>query len=474
MDTNGLLLEIKNFGLSLPTDEGVKVLLENVDLAIPQGSFVTLTGKSGCGKTVLARSIAGLYPSRQTRVRGTQFFQARVLDHNLRKQILGKDIAMVFQQPASSFDPVMRLGNQLVEICLQHSPGSRSMAQKKVLEWLERFNLGNLDRIMKAYPHQLSGGQLQRLSLAAATLHRPKLLIADEATSSLDAANEKAIVNLILGLQKSTGMAVLWISHDLPAALPISDHIYVMQEGKIVASSPAAVFREEAIDPESRALLSAVYIPTRPKKENGQPLLSLENLGKSYGRQPLFDHFNLHIECGQRLAITGDSGRGKTTLARIIAGVEDRDAGNIVWKGTLKSSLSRVQLIFQHPALSLNPKMTIGQSLAEPFRIHKLTYDRSTLIEKLEEVKLTEDLLDRYPHQLSGGQLQRVCIARSLVLLPQLLILDEAVTALDAVNKVEILYLLDQMHQKYNMALLLITHDRELAKLFCDEVMVLD
>ncbi|HRG67024.1 MAG TPA: ATP-binding cassette domain-containing protein, partial [Saprospiraceae bacterium] len=177
------MLEIKNFGLSLTTDEGEKVLLENIDLAIPQGGFVTLTGKSGCGKTVLARSIAGLYPSRQSQVRGHQYFQGTALDNTLRKKIMGNEIAMVFQQPAQSFDPVMRVGNQLVETWLRHRQGTSAQARTQVREWLHNFNLGDLDRILKAYPHQLSGGQLQRLSLAAATLHQPKLLIADESTS---------------------------------------------------------------------------------------------------------------------------------------------------------------------------------------------------------------------------------------------------------------------------------------------------
>ncbi len=473
MDTNGFLLEIKNFGLSLTADEGEKVLLENIDLAIPQGGFVTLTGKSGCGKTVLARSIAGLYPSRQSQIRGNQLFQATVLDNSLRKKIMGKDIAMVFQQPAQSFDPVMRLGNQLVEAWHQHRQGSTALARTHIREWLNHFNLGDLDRILKAYPHQLSGGQLQRLSLAAATLHSPKLLIADEATSALDAANEKDIIDLIQEMRKTTGMAVLWISHDLPSALPISDHIYVMDQGRITASAPAAQFQNQATDSASQELLSAVYHPSWKQSDQTMALLRLNNITKKFEDKTIFENFNMKLSRGQRLAIAGPSGCGKSTLARIIAGVEDVQGGEVVWQDQSIKASSRVQLIFQHPALSLNPKLTIAQSLSEPFRIHKQPFNRSILTEKLSEVQLTEEMLDRYPHQLSGGQLQRVCIARSLVLLPQLLILDEAVTALDAVNKVQILYLLDQMHQKYNMAMLMITHDQQLAHLFCDEVITL-
>ncbi|MBK9689185.1 MAG: ABC transporter ATP-binding protein [Saprospiraceae bacterium] len=473
MDTNGFLLEIKNFGLSLTTDEGEKVLLEYIDLAIPQGGFVTLTGKSGCGKTVLARSIAGLYPSRQSQIRGNQLFQATVLDNSLRKKIMGKDIAMVFQQPAQSFDPVMRLGNQLVEAWHQHRQGSTALARTQIREWLSHFNLGDLDRILKAYPHQLSGGQLQRLSLAAATLHSPKLLIADEATSALDAANEKDIIDLIQEMRKTTGMAVLWISHDLPSALPISDHIYVMDQGRITASAPAAQFQNQATDSASQELLSAVYHPSWKQSDQTMALLRLNNITKKFEDKTIFENFNMKLSRGQRLAIAGPSGCGKSTLARIIAGVEDVQGGEVVWQDQSIKASSWVQLIFQHPALSLNPKLTIAQSLSEPFRIHKQPFNRSILTEKLSEVQLTEEMLDRYPHQLSGGQLQRVCIARSLVLLPQLLILDEAVTALDAVNKVQILYLLDQMHQKYNMAMLMITHDQQLAHLFCDEVITL-
>ncbi len=473
MDTNDFLLEIKNFGLSLTTGEGEKVLLENVDLSIPGGSFVTLTGKSGCGKTVLARSIAGLYPSRQSQVRGYQFFQGTALDNTLRKKIMGNEIAMVFQQPAQSFDPVMRLGNQLVETWLRHRQGTSAQARNHVREWLASFNLGDLDRILKAYPHQLSGGQLQRVSLAAATLHQPKLLIADEATSALDADNEKDIIDLIQQMRKTTGMAVLWISHDLPAALPISDHIYVMDNGRITASAPAVHIQKHASDPASLELLSAVYRPSWQRSDQDEPLLQVKDISKKFDQNTLFDKFSLQLCRGQRLAIAGPSGCGKSTLARIIAGVEDVQEGEVVWQDPTIKASSRVQLIFQHPALSLNPRMTIAQSLSEPFQIHKRSFSRSMLAEKLSEVQLTEDMLDRYPHQLSGGQLQRVCIARSLVLLPQLLILDEAVTALDAVNKVQILNLLDQMHQKYNMAMLMITHDQQLARLFCDEVISL-
>lgn len=462
MDSAATLLSVKNLCLSIGGHE----LLNNIDLDIEEGAFVTLTGKSGCGKTLLARSIASLYPAGQISLKGKITFKDLPLERSRIRSILGKEIGMVFQHAALSFDPVMKCGKQMIEAVRNHENCSREEAETKVRSWLPRFQLTDVDKFMNAYPHELSGGQLQRISLAAATIHKPALLVADEATSALDRENEDAIIALINELRGELGMAVLWISHNLPLSLSLSDKIYIMEAGKIVEKADMQAFSGLRHHPATLSLLGAVYKPIQKNKSNNRRLLTIENLSKKFAHQPVLQDFSMQVNEGQRIAITGPSGSGKSTLARIICGVESFDAGSLQWLGQEKNQ--KVQMIFQHPALSLNPKMTIAQSLAEPYQIHRLPHDRQTLVNAMLEVGLEEMHLDRYPDQLSGGQLQRVCIARSLSLKPQLLILDEAVTALDAVTRTEILTLLDKVYEQHNMAYLMITHDHELANDFCD------
>ncbi len=464
MDSAATLLSVQKLCLSI----GGQALLNNIDLDIEKGAFVTLTGKSGCGKTLLARSIASLYPAGQIHLKGQIAFRDKPLDKATVKSILGKEIGMVFQHAALSFDPVMTCGKQMVEAARNHENCTRVEAETKVRSWLPRFQLMEVDKFMNAYPHELSGGQLQRISLAAATIHKPALLIADEATSALDRENETAILALIDELRRELNMAVLWISHNLPLSLSLSDKIYIMEAGSIVESSAVKTFSGLTHHPATQALMEAEYKAVQRIKPNNQRLLKIENLHKRYTHQPVLQNFTMEVNEGQRIAIVGPSGSGKSTLARIICGVETFDSGTLQWFG--KQGSQKVQMIFQHPALSLNPKMTIAQSLAEPYQIHRLPHDMQILVKALHEVGLEEMHLDRYPGQLSGGQLQRVCIARSLSLKPQLLILDEAVTALDAVTRSEILKLLDKVYEQYNMAYLLITHDQELANDFCDDI----
>ncbi|MBK8700686.1 MAG: ABC transporter ATP-binding protein [Saprospiraceae bacterium] len=482
MESNQDLLVIRHFNLSRQVEGKEVTLLQDINLRLPKGKITTLTGCSGCGKTLLSRSIIGLARVQGGSTSGDIEWSGEPgptlltrLTANIWQTWRGKRIGMIFQDPLSSFDPVMTCGEQLSEAVRAHKRVGRTETKKIVLNFLADLHLEDAERMYHSYPHQLSGGQLQRLSIAAAMIHRPALLIADEATSALDPKNERDIINLVHRFQDNYGTTVLWISHDLETAAPISDQIIVMEAGRIVENNNPESILKSPQHPTTRALITSKYIrvQTNNHKKN-TILLTLSSISKRHRKHAVLENLDLHIHHGERLALVGPSGSGKSTLARLITGQDQADLGLLQWTNEKNEPLSsgpkRVQMIFQHPAASLNPKRTIRQSLKEPFDIHHLDFSPEKLDKILRDVGLHSDILDRYPSQLSGGQLQRVSLARSLVLLPDLLILDEAVSALDKVTQKQIMDLLDQVHETYGMAFLFITHDEALAEAFADRV----
>lgn len=386
----------------------------------------------------------------------------------------GKRIGMVFQDPKQAFDPIKKCGPQVCEALRVHHDMSAQMAKQQVLELFKAFNFQDVETIFNAYPHELSGGQLQRVAIAAAIIHRPALIIADEATSALDKDNEAQIITLLKNYISEYQCTLLWISHDLPVSLPMSDKIYIMDNGQIIDQGDGNTILH-SLTPLTVALLNATYSRQLGAESKNIPLLSLLHISKSYGSNTVLMQFNLVIHKRERLGLAGPSGRGKSTIAKIITSIEKPDNGALLWASydgqSTTPNAQKVQMVFQQPSQSFNPKMTMAQAMAEAIDLSRnKNIDLKYLIES---VGLTESILSIFPHQLSGGQLQRLAIARALVFRPLLLILDEAVTALDSITKKQILDLLDSLYQNSEMAYLFISHDEALIDQFCDRKITL-
>jgi peptide/nickel transport system ATP-binding protein len=475
------LLHIEKRSLSFNTKGEIANVLHEVTIDLPKSGIVSLLGPSGCGKTQLARTILRLYDERVATISGLASWcendkctDLMTLSDDEMNAYRGKRIGMVFQDPKQVFDPIKKCGTQVLEALQVHNKLSTQNAKQHVLNLFKELNLEDVDTIFDAYPHELSGGQLQRIAIAAAIIHRPALIIADEATSALDKDNEIQIIELLKNYVSNHQCTLLWISHDLAISLQMSDYIYIMDKGHIIDQGDGIAIKKSTV-PLTLALLNTTYIRKNSFTSQPIPLLSLEHVSKSYANTSVLKNFNLVIDKKERLGLAGPSGRGKSTIAKIISSIETPDSGNVLWNSNQSNinnhTAQKVQMVFQQPTQSFNPKMTMAQSMVEAIALSgNKIMDLKFLIES---VGLSETMLSRYPHQLSGGQLQRLAIARALVFNPQLLILDEAVTALDSITKKQILELLDTLYQTSEMAYLFISHDEELIEQFCDRIITL-
>ncbi len=484
------LLHIENLSL---TFDGEKHILTNLSLSIPPATIISLIGPSGSGKSQLAKAIMKLYDEKNTHVQGhivwcdaqscTDFVALSDAEMNHYR---GTKIGMVFQDPRQAFNPQKKCGLQVQEVLQTHFAVSSDVAKTLVVNLFKRLKLDDAERIYNAYPHELSGGQLQRVAIAAAVINKPALIIADEATSALDKDNEAEITALLLDYVKSYNCALLWISHDLPHALNMSSYNYVLDNGQVVDEGikEAILLSTNLL---TKNLLAAKYKRSFFDKADTSTLLSINGVNKSYGSNRILNDFHLLINYGERVGVYGPSGKGKSTVGKIIAGIEKQDKGEIIWldkNGSRLNTMSqKIQMVFQHPMNSFNPKMSIGKSLEEAIQLAKgktffsatmdTIFDRNPskhiAIEHLSRVGLGEQILALYPHQLSGGELQKVAIARTLIFNPVLLILDEAVTALDSISKKQILTLLDSIQNEQTIAYLFISHDEALVDEFCEK-----
>ena len=492
------VLEIRGLSVALPKGADRRYAVEDVSLVFRSRQILCLVGESGSGKSVTAHSIMGLLPkgqldpvAGQILLEGEDVLQAS--DDRLRRLRCTR-MSMIFQEPMTALNPVMTCGEQIQEVLRTHTDLAPAARTERILAIMRDVRLPDPELLLHAYPHQLSGGQRQRIMIAMALVLEPALLIADEPTTALDVTTQAQILQLIKDIQREHGTAVLFITHDFGVVAEIADRVAVMQWGKIVESGEARQVLSEPQHPYTRMLIGSVPSLTPRQREAApapKPVLRTVDLTKVYGggwlqrREVLAaDRVSLEVRRGETLGIVGESGSGKTTVARCIARLIDPTAGEIWLEaqeiGQLKARRlrphrRRVQIVFQDPYRSLNPRRTVGAAIVEGPMNYGLSraeaYRRARSLMAL--VNLDPDVLGRYPHQFSGGQRQRICIARALAMEPELLIADEAVSALDVSVQAQVLELLDDIRRRFELAMLFITHDLRVAAQVCDSVAVM-
>lgn len=496
-DAAPVVLQASDLTVSLPDTPGDPQVLRSIDVTIREAETVCLVGESGSGKSVTSLAIMGLLPEALKVASGTIFLQGRdllPLSQAQMRELRAVRVAMIFQEPMTALNPVLRVGDQIMEVMDLHTDLSAAERQARARAIMEQVHLADVDRVFRSYPHQLSGGQRQRIMIAMALVLEPVLLIADEPTTALDVTTQKQILSLIDELQQQHGTAVLFITHDMGVVAEIADTVYVMKHGEIVEHGPIETLLRHPQTDYTRQLLSAVPSlsprPARPGSDDA--VLRVERLNKIYGGGILKKLPQAHaakdvsftLSRGQTLGIVGESGSGKSTVARCIMRLIDPSSGRILLdgadiaglsRGALRAHRQKLQVVFQDPMRSLNPRWTIAESLIEG-PLNYGTPRREALAEAarlMGVVGLPEDALRRYPHQFSGGQRQRIAIARAVMMRPDVLVADEAVSALDVSVQAQVLDLLDQLQRDLGIAILFITHDLRVAAQICDEVIVM-
>lgn len=503
-----MLLTIERFNLSFYLDTGQKEptrkqVLFDVSLSLKKRQTVALVGESGSGKSVTALSIMRLLEdSSKIDCSGKIYFEGKDV-HRLSKngirKLRGNRVAMIFQEPMTSLNPVYSIGNQLIEPLLLHQNMNKPDATKEAVRLLERTGIKEAAMRMNLFPHQLSGGQRQRIMIAMALACKPSLLIADEPTTALDVTIQAQILELIKDLQEELGMAILLISHDLTMVRKIADHIHIMKDGKIVEHGKTNHIFDNPQHPYTVHLMASVPTGQRVIRNQKDPLIDLQNVNchfklkagwKGFMRRDYkiiraVDQVNLTIHRGTTFGLVGESGSGKSTLANSILKL-NKSSGKIFFKGINLQQLSgsamrplrkNLQIVFQDPFSSLSPRLSVEQIIGEGMKVHtiggNLEERREIVAKALTEVGLSPDMMHRFPHEFSGGQRQRIAIARSIVLQPDFLVLDEPTSALDMTIQKQIIELLQELQDRYAITYLFISHDLRVVRALADHVAVM-
>ena len=493
------VLSIQGLSVALPTGGDRAHAVQDVSLNIEAGRTLCVVGESGSGKSVMATTVMGLLDKALKPVAGRILLHGEsLLDASAPRlrELRGQTLGMVFQEPMTALNPVMTCGEQVDELLTTHTRWPAEQRRAEILRVFERVRLPEPERMLRSYPHQLSGGQRQRIVIAMAVILKPALLICDEPTTALDVTTQQEILRLIADLQREQGSAVLFITHDMGVVAEIADHVLVMNQGQVVESGA----RDEVLcrprAEYTRQLLSAVPAmtppPPRPSTQAAVQLAG-QDVGKTYltrdwlGRSRptvALEQAQLALRAGETVGIVGESGSGKSTFARCLIRLIDPTQGQIQWgdaqvaelpESRLRALRHRVQVVFQDPNRSLNPRRTVGQSLIEgAMNFGQSRHEAQALAADLmRQVRLPVEALQRYPSQFSGGQRQRLAIARALACKPRVLVADEAVSALDVSVQAQILKLLREVQERWGLGLLFITHDLRVAAQLCDRVIVM-
>lgn len=534
--TNTTILEVKNLSVAF----GERTVVENVSYTLERGRTLGIVGESGSGKSVSSLALMGLLPKQATVSGSARLFcqqddngpkELLTLDEEGYRHIRGKHIGMIFQEPMTSLNPVQKCGEQVLEMMKAHQ-NTPDIQREKVIDLFKEVLLPRPEKIFDSYPHEISGGQKQRVMIAMALINNPDIIIADEPTTALDVTVQKTILDLLKSLQEKHSISIIFITHDLGVISQIADDIMVMYRGRVVEQGPADIILRHPKEPYTQGLLACRppldskprRLPTveeflsneESKTKNEElaasttnstintqrtPLISVKDLTVEYTlKKSLFgkplqtlkgvDGISFDIMEGETLGLVGESGCGKSTLGRALLRLIDHSDGSISYRGRTIDTLSakemralrpKLQIIFQDPYSSLNPRITIGEAIAEPLKVHRGILNtqsnpitpKDTVQTLMQQVGLDPDWYNRYPHELSGGQRQRVCIARALILQPELVICDESVSALDVSVQAQVLNLLNDLKERHNYTYLFITHDLSVVHYMADRIMVM-
>ncbi|UGY13444.1 ABC transporter ATP-binding protein [Bradyrhizobium septentrionale] len=494
------VVSIKNLKLALPPGSDRPYAVDGVSFDLTPGKILCVVGESGSGKSMCAHALLGLLPDTIAREAGEIAYDGRnllTLDDTGWLALRGRHIAMVFQEPMTALNPLMRIGEQIAEMFEAHNLLTPKQRKQKALQLLREVGLPDPERSMRAYPHQLSGGQRQRAMIAMALALEPAVLVADEPTTALDVTTQAQILELIRDLQRRRNMAVMFITHDFGVVADIADRVVVLQHGKVVEQGAADDVLQRPQHSYTRALLAAVpsmQPPQRAPLTGRARAVEIVGLDKTYvsgggwfqpeRRVAAARQVNFDILQGETVGLVGESGSGKSSVARLVMRLIEPDRGTVRLGETdftriagraLRRERSRIQMIFQDPFASLNPRRKVGHIIADGPIAHGTdpAVARQRAAELLGLVGLNANAMDRYPHEFSGGQRQRIGIARALALEPEIIVADEAVSALDVSVQAQVLNLLEDLKARLGLSMLFITHDLRVAAQICDRIAVM-
>ncbi len=535
-----ILLSINDLQVDFKTEEGVFTAVKNLNFDLYQGEILGIVGESGSGKSVSSMAIMGILSNNASIPKGSINYYDRsnnkielnTIDEEKYQNIRGKEISMIFQEPMTSLNPVHKCGDQVVEAIILHQKLNKKDAKAKAIELFNEVELPRPDKIFNSYPHQISGGQKQRVMIAMAISSNPKLLIADEPTTALDVRVQKRILEILKNLQKKYNMSIIFITHDLGVIAQIAQRVLVMYRGELIETgdinqifnNAKTAYTKGLINCRPRTDIRSKLLPTvsdylnlndkeiAVKLENistkqreaehktlysKQAILKVENLtttfvsernilGKATSTIKAVNNVSFEVFPGETLGLVGESGCGKTTLGRTILQMVKPTSGNVIYNDKNLSKLKAadlralrkdIQIIFQDPYSSLNPRMSIGDAILEPMTVHGILKDKKErkkrVIELLERVGLNGDQYVKYPHEFSGGQRQRIVIARSLALNPKFIVCDESVSALDVSVQAQVLNLLNELKNEYGLTYIFISHDLSVIKYMSDRILVM-